>query len=90
MPKRLARRSLLSNVPWDRDSIPQDRLNIEDKVRSNLFPWNGPLTPPLTRATIVLLGGRYPAPPVKIIRGYAAALGRRSTLGREEKACVVP
>ena len=29
------------------------------------------LTPPLARATIEFPDGRYPAPPVKIIRGYA-------------------
>jgi hypothetical protein len=36
----------LSDLPVDR-SIPQTELNIENKVRSNLFPWNAQFSPQL-------------------------------------------
>ena len=34
-------------VPLDTRTIPQDRLNIDNKERSNLFPWNGQFSPQL-------------------------------------------
>jgi hypothetical protein len=34
-------------VPLDTTTIPQDRLNIDNKERSNLFPWNGQFSPQL-------------------------------------------
>jgi DNA modification methylase len=37
--------SVLGAVPLDRQEIPQSRLNIETKERSNLFPWNGQFSP---------------------------------------------
>lgn len=44
------RRSLLKDVPLDHSTIPKDRLDIEAKSRSNLFPWNGQFSPQLVHA----------------------------------------
>jgi hypothetical protein len=43
---RTARPDFL-DVPLDTATIPQDRLNIDNKERSNLFPWNGQFSPQL-------------------------------------------
>ncbi len=37
----------LSKLPLDCDSISQGHLNIEDRKRTNLFPWNGQFSPQL-------------------------------------------
>lgn len=37
----------LDSIPLDKVAISQSCLNIEDKVRSNLFPWNGQFSPQL-------------------------------------------
>ncbi|MGA2035412.1 MAG: DNA methyltransferase [Thermoguttaceae bacterium] len=37
-------------VPLDTRTIPQDSLNIDNKKRSNLFPWNGQFSPQLIEA----------------------------------------
>ncbi len=37
----------LQSVPVDSDTISNSRLNIDDKTRSNLFPWNGQFSPEL-------------------------------------------
>ena len=34
-------------VPLDRATVPQAMLNIDNKLRSNLFPWNGQFSPQL-------------------------------------------
>src|SRR6516162_8718663 len=34
-------------VPLDRTTVAQDLLNIDNKQRSNLFPWNGQFSPQL-------------------------------------------
>src|SRR6266542_24909 len=39
-------------VPLDTRTIPQDRLNIDNKERSNLFPWNGQFSPQLIEALV--------------------------------------
>ena len=39
--------SRFHGVPLDTQSIPQVRLNIENKERSNPFPWNGQFSPQL-------------------------------------------
>ena len=39
-------------VPLDRKTIPQSRLNIDNKERSNLFPWNGQFSPQLVEALL--------------------------------------
>lgn len=44
--------SALLAVPLDRKSIPQERLNIENKVRSNLFSWSGQFSPQLVQALL--------------------------------------
>ena len=40
-----SRTGLLGAVSLDKTTIPQHHLNIEDKVRSNLFPWRGQFSP---------------------------------------------
>lgn len=44
--RALREAAILTEVPFDK-TITQDRLNIETKVRSNLFPWNGQFSPQL-------------------------------------------
>jgi DNA modification methylase len=39
-------------TPLDTTTIPQDRLNIDSKERSNLFPWNGQFSPQLIEALL--------------------------------------
>ena len=39
--------NVLADIPLDKTTIPQHQLNIEDKVRSNLFPWSGQFSPQL-------------------------------------------
>ncbi len=38
---------VFDGTPLDTTTIPQRRLNIADKNRSNLFPWNGQFSPQL-------------------------------------------
>jgi len=44
--------SCLNDVPLDRRTITQAKLNIDAKVRSNLLPWNGQFTPQLVHALL--------------------------------------
>jgi hypothetical protein len=39
-------------VPLDCRTIPQERLNIENKERSNLFPWSGQFSPQLVEVLL--------------------------------------
>jgi DNA modification methylase len=39
-------------VRLDTKTIPQDRLNIDNKERSNLFPWNGQFSPQFIEALL--------------------------------------
>src|SRR5579863_6143932 len=50
------RESLLYSVPLDSNSVPQPRLNIDDKIRSNLFPWSGQFSPQLVHALLETFG----------------------------------
>lgn len=36
-----------AGIPLDRNAVAQDLLNIDKKLRSNLFPWNGQFSPQL-------------------------------------------
>jgi DNA modification methylase len=38
---------LYHNTPLNTSEMPQDSLNIEDKIRSNPLPWNGQFSPQL-------------------------------------------
>lgn len=40
------------NIPINRDEIPQSFLNIDEKVRSNLFTWNGQFSPQFIEALL--------------------------------------
>jgi DNA modification methylase len=39
-------------LPLDTTTIPRERLNIDNKERSNLFPWNGQFSPQLVEALL--------------------------------------
>src|SRR5208337_116406 len=70
----------LELTPLDRDEIPPARLNIENKARSNLFPWNGQFSPQFVEALL----GRYADHETKIIDpfcGSGTVLGEASRLG---------
>lgn len=41
-----------NGILLDTESIPQSRLNIADKTRSNLFPWNGQFSPQLVEVLL--------------------------------------
>lgn len=43
---------MLQDVPLDTKTISSDRLNIVDKTRSNLFPWNGQFSPLLVQVLL--------------------------------------
>ncbi|HEX5444106.1 MAG TPA: DNA methyltransferase [Pirellulales bacterium] len=40
------------NVPLDTATIPQNHLNIDNKARSNLLPWNGQFSPQLVEVLL--------------------------------------
>lgn len=42
----------LQGIPLDTTTLSRNRLNIEDKTRSNLFPWNGQFSPQLVHALL--------------------------------------
>src|SRR5947199_10698470 len=46
-----------NGIPLDTAAIPQDRLNIDNKERSNLFPWNGQFSPQLIEQLIQTYAG---------------------------------
>lgn len=35
----------IDRIPYDKVSIPQDKLDLDDKTRSSLFPWRGQFSP---------------------------------------------
>ncbi len=45
-------RSILAATPVDRDSIPQDRLDISQRVRTNPLPWTGQFSPQLVEGLL--------------------------------------
>lgn len=46
------RKSSLATIPLNTTDIPQSQLNIENKDRSNLFPWNGQFSPQFVEALL--------------------------------------
>lgn len=42
----------LNDIPLDESAVSQSSLNIEEKIRSNLFPWNGQFSPQLVAALL--------------------------------------
>ena len=50
---------LYARTPLNTTEIPQGKLDIEDKSRSNPLPWNGQFSPQLVQ---VLLAKHYAAP----------------------------
>ena len=44
---------LYDKTPINRTDISQDELNIESKIRSNPFPWNGQFSPQLVQSLLV-------------------------------------
>lgn len=49
---------VLHSVPFDRESIPQDVLDIRDKERSNPLEWRGQFSPQLVEALLGYYEGR--------------------------------
>lgn len=41
-----------NNIPVDHSEIPQGKLNIDNKIRSNLFNWNGQFSPQFIEALL--------------------------------------
>jgi len=37
----------IRQIPHDRDSIPQENLDLANKFRTSLFPWRGQFSPEL-------------------------------------------
>src|SRR6266516_6375272 len=37
----------ISSIAYDRDSLPQENLDLANKFRSSLFPWRGQFSPEL-------------------------------------------
>src|SRR4051794_36135394 len=48
----ISSRDVFGRMPLDSAMISQDRLNIDDKERSNLFPWSGQFSPQLIEALL--------------------------------------
>ena len=45
-------------TPLDRESLPQDNLDIAERVRTNPFPWTGQFSPQLAEALLVAYAPR--------------------------------
>lgn len=42
----------IESIPYDTSSIPQERLDLTNKLRTNLFPWRGQFSPELVEALL--------------------------------------
>ena len=81
---------LFDGLPLDRTSVAQALLNIDNKQRSNLFPWNGQFSPQL----IEVLLRTYAPEKALVLDPFAgsgstlaaAALAGRSYIGVELEA----
>ena len=51
-PSRLSPLEALSTTPIDRESVPQGRLDIAQRVRTNLLPWHGQFSPQLVEGLL--------------------------------------
>jgi hypothetical protein len=60
---------LIGGIPADNSVIPQSLLNIENKDRSNLFPWNGQFSPQFVEALI----DAYATPSATILDPFAGS-----------------
>ena len=45
----------VERIPYDKNSVPQEQLDLTDKVRTSLFPWRGQFSPEL----VEMLLSRY-------------------------------
>jgi adenine-specific DNA methylase len=75
-----AYKSYLDFVPLDRTEIEPARLNIENKTRSNLFPWNGQFSPQFVEAILE----QYANPSTRILDpfcGSGTVLAEAALLG---------
>ena len=48
----------LAATPLDRESLPQSRLDIAERVRTNLLPWNGQFSPQLVEGLLSVYAHR--------------------------------
>lgn len=60
---------LLTAVPLDLSEISSERLNIEAKARSNLFPWNGQFSPQFIEALL----NKYAASEMRILDPFCGS-----------------
>ena len=51
-PSRLSPLEAFSTTPIDRESLPQGRLDIARRVRTNLLPWHGQFSPQLVESLL--------------------------------------
>lgn len=51
-PPHLSPLKALSTTPIDRESLPQSRLDVTERVRTNLLPWNGQFSPQLVEGLL--------------------------------------
>lgn len=61
--------SILDAIPLDRLEIPQSKLNIETKERSNLFPWNGQFSPQFVDALLE----KYATPETRVLDPFSGS-----------------
>lgn len=61
--------TVLDAIPLNRVDIPQAKLNIESKERSNLFPWNGQFSPQF----VDVLLEKYATPGFRILDPFSGS-----------------
>ena len=72
--------SILAATPVDRDSMPQDRLDISQRVRTNPLPWTGQFSPQLVEALLRAYASRG-ALVLDPFVGSGTSLGEAARLG---------
>ena len=60
---------VIGKIPLDTSAIPQSLLNIENKDRSNLFPWNGQFSPQFVEALL----DAYAPPDASVLDPFAGS-----------------
>jgi hypothetical protein len=59
----------IQQTPYDRDSIPQENLDLANKFRTSLFPWRGQFSPEL----VEILLSRYSQPSFSILDPFVGS-----------------
>jgi methylase of polypeptide subunit release factors len=74
----------LGDIPLDTSAVPQSLLNIENKDRSNLFPWNGQFSPQFVEALMNV----YAAPDATVLDPFAGSGTVLHEAGRKQLRAV--